>query len=179
MMVINLRAFKKFRKWIIMFVIIGIGAVFIYTHPTYFAKRDYNRAMSVTTPVIVSMYEQPPTAPVAGLDFFVEYRVERDRLRSERIDLLKDVARNDKDEPHQKIQDAMIKITVEKQKELETENLIKAKGFADAIVFLHENSVNVVVKANSLSKEEVIQIAELIGRSTAISPEHITISAKQ
>jgi len=182
MMVINLSGFKKIPVWIIMAIIIGIVAVTIYTNTDYYAKRDYNRARSVTKPVAVSMQEEVATAaPVSVLDFFIDYRVERDRLRSERLDLLREIAKNDKNEDgqHLKVQDTIIKITVEKQKELEVENMIKAKGFADAIVFLGENSINVVVKANNLSKEEVLQIADLIVRSTGVSPEHIAISAKQ
>jgi stage III sporulation protein AH len=181
MMVINLSVIKKNRGWIIMFIIMGIVAVSIRTYTDYYAKRDYNRARSVTKPVAVTMQEQATTVPVAVLDFFVEYRVERDRLRSERMDLLREVAKNSKDEdgPRLKAQDTIIKITVDKQKELEVENMIKAKGFADAIVFLGENSINVIVKANTLAKEEVIQIADLIVRGTGIGPEHITISAKQ
>lgn len=180
MRIIDLRAFKRGRIWIPILIIAAICAAMIYMQPgEHLARRNYNRALSVSKPVTAT-HEQPAATPVVALDFFTEYRMDRDRLRSERVDLLKELAQNAKSEdaPRQKAQEAIIKITVERQKELEIENLIKARGFADVIVFMRENSMNVVVKANSLNKEEVMQIADVISRSAGIKPEDITISAK-
>lgn len=180
MMVINLKALKRPRIWIAILAVAVVALTAIYMDPmNLIAKRDYNRAMSVAKPVVVTPPEQ--AVPVVALDFFVEYRMERDRLRSERIDLLREVAKSSKDDdvPRQKAQDVMMKITLDRQKELEMENLIKARGFADALVFIRENSVNAIVKANTLSREEVIQIADVISKSTGIKAEDITISAKQ
>ena len=69
-------------------------------------------------------------------------------------------------------------MTLEKQREAEMENLIKAKGFGDALVFVRDNSVSAVVKTTALSREEVVQVAEVISRIAGIKPEDITVSAK-
>jgi stage III sporulation protein AH len=185
MMVLNFKDLKRPRIWVAILVILGIVFTFSHIRPSTFfanfAKKDYNRALSVTRPVTVTQQEQAVVAPVVALDFFVEYRMERDRLRSERIDLLREVAKNSKNEdsPRQKAQDTIMKITLDRQKEMEMENLIKSRGFADALVFIRENSVNAIVKTNTLSKEEVIQIADIISKSIGVRQEDITISAKQ
>ncbi|MDL2280862.1 SpoIIIAH-like family protein [Selenomonadales bacterium OttesenSCG-928-I06] len=117
-------------------------------------------------------------AGLSSVDFFTEYRLERDRIRSERTDILRDVLKNAKtDETRAQAQDAILQMTLEKKIESETESLIKSKGFNDALVFFKENSANAIIKASSLSKEEVIQVAEVISSISGINPENITISA--
>lgn len=181
MFVINLRKINKYFVFISLLACVSMLYAIIFIKPAdFFSKKDYNRAMSVTKSV-VPPHDISTANSAALLDFYAEYRIERDRLRSERIDLLREVTKNGKNEDssRQKAQDAIIKITIDRQKELEMENLIKAKGFSDALVFIHDNSVNAIVKTNTLSKEEVLQIADIISRSTGVRPEDITISTKQ
>jgi stage III sporulation protein AH len=118
-------------------------------------------------------------APVVTTDFFTEYRLERDKFRSERSELLRDIIKSSKnDEARQRAQDTVLKLTVNKQKESDMENLIKARGFADALVFVQDSSVSAVVKTSSLTRDEVVQVAEVISRVCGIKPEEITVSAK-
>lgn len=182
MIVINLKRLNKYFVFISLLACVSILYAIIFIKPAdFFSKKDYNRAMSVTKSVVVPPQEISTVNSASLLDFYAEYRIERDRLRSERIDLLREVTKNAKseDSSRQKAQDAIIKITVDRQKELEMENLIKAKGFPDALVFMRDNSVNTIIKTNTLSKEEVMQIADIISRSTGVRPEDITISTKQ
>jgi len=138
------------------------------------ARVDRSTAMQVTKSVITE-----PIIPVNSPDFFTEYRLERDRIRSERCDILRDSIKNAKNEDTRiHAQDTVLKIIMEKQKEAEMENLIRAKGFADALVFIRDNSISAVVKATSLSREEVIQVAEVISRISGIKVEDISISGK-
>lgn len=65
-------------------------------------------------------------------------------------------AKNDDSRTH--AQDIVLKMITEKQKESEMESLIKTRGFTDSLVFIRENSVNAIIKTNSLSKEEVIKL---------------------
>ena len=69
-------------------------------------------------------------------------------------------------------------MTLEKQREAEMENLIKAKGFTDALVFISDNSVSAVVKTTALTQVEVVQVAEVISRLAGVKPEDITVCAK-
>jgi stage III sporulation protein AH len=178
MVVINLKGLKRPRTIVAIVLAVGVICAMLYIRPTLFTKKDYNRALSVAKPVVP--VSQEVSMPVAAMDFFIEYRVERDRLRSERVDLLREVSKNTKsdDGARQKAQDAIIKITLDRQKEMEMENLIKARGFNDAIVVLRENSVSAIIKTTTLSKDEVMQIADVIARSAGVRPEDITISTK-
>lgn len=156
----------------IVVILTVVVAVFAYGREYRSARVDRSNAMQVIRPVT------EPAAPAVS-DFYTEYRLERDRVRSERSDLLREALKSAKtDESRQKAQDAVLKLVLEKQRESEMENLIKARGFADALVFVRDNTVSAVVKTQTLSREEVMQVADVIGRVSGAKPEEITISAK-
>lgn len=180
MVVIHARKLVKKFLFISLLICVSIMFAALLIKPSeLFGLKNDNQAKSASKTVAGTVNEVNAVA-VSVPDFYAEYRIERDRLRSERTDLLREAAKNGKidDNLRQKAQDAIIKITLDRQKELEMENLIKAKGFSDALIFIRENSVNAIIKTNILSKEEVLQIADIIAKSTGIRPENITISTK-
>ncbi len=59
------------------------------------------------------------------------------------------------------------------------ESLLKAKGFADAAVTLHEGSVNVVLSAETLTDEQVAQVLDIILRETDAGAEDVKITTAQ
>lgn len=157
---------------IIMICVVSLGMIDYLNDKQ--AKVDRSNAMQVAKSIIPEQ-----AVPVTSLDFFTEYRLERDKVRSERSDILREIVKNSKsDEARQRAQDSVLKMVLEKQRELEMENLIKSRGFSDVLVFLRDNSVSAIVKTNSLSREEVIQVADIISRVAGIKAEDITISAK-
>lgn len=153
-------------------ILLVVAAMFAYGREYRAAKVDRSNAMQVLKPVV-------ETAAPPASDFFTEYRLERDRVRSERTDILREILRGAKtDDARQKAQEAVLRLALEKQRESEMESLIKARGFADALVFIREDTVSAVVKTQALTREEVIQVADVIGRVSGVKPEGITISAK-
>ena len=137
-------------------------------------KADRSNARQVTKAIAPEQ-----TLSAISSDFFTEYRIERDKIRSERSEILREAMKNSKtDDARQQAQDAILKMMLEKQREVEMENLIRARGFLDSLVFIRDNSVSVVVKSALLSKEEVIQVADIISRISGVNAEDITISAK-
>jgi stage III sporulation protein AH len=153
-------------------VLVLVAALFTYGREYRSTRVDRSNAMQVLKPVA-------ETAVPAVSDFFTEYRLERDRVRSERTDLLREILRGSKnDEARQKAQEAVLRLTLEKQRESEMENLIKARGFADALVFIREGGVSAVVKTQALNRDEVVQVADVIARVSGVRPEDIVISAK-
>ena len=58
------------------------------------------------------------------------------------------------------------------------ENLIKAKGFENVIIFSNENSVSVIVKTEALEPEKIAQIQNIVSRELEIGAELINISKK-
>lgn len=113
-------------------------------------------------------------------DFFVEYRLERDRTRGQRIEWLREVINNENSagETRQKAQEHLLDISSEMEKEIELENLLRAKGFKDAAVIADERAVTVIVTSDKLSVSESAEINSLVSRSTGVDAQNIIIIPK-
>ena len=165
---------RKFMPVVGLLGIIALMAIFWSSGYLLQAKVDRSTAMQVAKSVTVEQ-----VIPASSPDFFTEYRLERDKIRSERSDLLRESIRNAKnDESRAHAQDIVLKMINEKQKETEMESLIRARGFTDSLVFIRDNSVSAVIKATSLSREEVERVADVISRVSGVKAEDISISAK-
>lgn len=110
-------------------------------------------------------------------DFFIDYKLERDRLRSQEADYLRELINNPNatQQSKDKAQQDLINLSQKVEKEMIVENLIKAKGFEDAVLFLSNNNANIVIKAEKLSKKEVAQITDIVTKTTEIPIDKVTI----
>ena len=62
------------------------------------------------------------------------------------------------------------------EKEMAAELLLEAKGFADSVVSIVDNSADVVVNRTSLTETEKAQIEDIVKRKANISADKITLS---
>jgi len=110
-------------------------------------------------------------------DFFIDYKLERDRLRSQEADYLRELINNPNatEQSKEKAQQDLIALSQKVEKEMIVENLIKAKGFEDAVIFLSNDVGNVVVKAHGLESKHVAQITDIVTNSIGIPVDKITI----
>lgn len=110
-------------------------------------------------------------------DFFIDYKLERDRLRSQEADYLRELINNPNAsiESKEKAQQDLIALSQKVEKEMVVENLIKAKGFEDAVIFFSDEFVNIVIKTNGLLPKEVAQITDVVTKTIGITVDKITI----
>lgn len=71
---------------------------------------------------------------------------------------------------------SMIAITDITEKECATEILLEAKGFADVVVSISGEMVDVMVGMSEISDAQRAQIEDIVQRKTGVSPENIIIS---
>lgn len=110
--------------------------------------------------------------------FFVEYRLQRDRVRANEVEMLTQMIDNANVSPEAKKQAeeqylALIKVM---EQELMVENLLKAHGYKDAIFFLKDGSVNVVVQAETIGEKEFLHIAEMVSSVTGVAMDKIAVT---
>lgn len=113
--------------------------------------------------------------------FFAEYRLERERTRSQRIDILNMVINNPNTAPEVRLdaQKELEQIAEKTETEMVVENLLTAKGFEDALLFIHDGSVDVIVKTtDGLTQAEAIQIRDIVARSLNIPMADVVIIEK-
>lgn len=113
-------------------------------------------------------------------DFFVEYRLERDRNSDRQMEVLQEIVNNTNsvDEARQEAQKRILKKTNIMDQELELENLIKARGYKDAIVMRQEKSITILVQINNLTAEDMAKITEIAEQSSNIDRANIVVLAK-
>ncbi len=107
---------------------------------------------------------------------FVEYRIDRERARSQQLDLIQSMIDNQELSESQKedLHLEMVNLLSNNVKETEIENLLKVNGYLDAVVLLENQSATIVVPV-TLTIAEVETIGELVSRITNIRLDKITI----
>lgn len=114
-------------------------------------------------------------------DYFLETKLQRDVMYSEIIDTYQkmlssaEVHENQKMIASQEIQN----INNIKNAIMISENLIKNKGFENVVVLENNGILNIVVKSDKLSVEEIAQIQNIILRQFNTNIENINISNKE
>ena len=113
-------------------------------------------------------------------DYFTSTALDRQQARDEALDVLKMVAESEESSQEAKTeaQEKISKIAVDIQNEANIETLVKAKGFEDCVAIISEDSVSVIVSAESLQASEAAQILTIVYETTGINPENVSIINK-
>ena len=112
--------------------------------------------------------------------FFEKSKLERNNMYSELLETYQEIYNNVNSTNEQK-KDAIDKITLinnTKNSIMIAENLIKAKGFENLVIFVNDDSISVIVKSNELEQEKVAQIQNIISRELKVDVDKIHISNK-
>ncbi len=116
----------------------------------------------------------------AAEDYFTQTSMTRQESRDEAMEVLKNVTddENATEEAKAEARAMLAKIATDIQNEANIETLVKAKGFEECIAVIGEDSVSVIVKAESLQAAEAAQILSIAYETTGINPENISIINK-
>lgn len=109
--------------------------------------------------------------------FFATYREDREATRAEEILYLDSVISSTTadEETVTNAQNKKISICDNMETELVVEGLIKSKGFADCVVTISTDNVNVVVQDAELTLEESAQILNIIVTETSYTAPDVVI----
>ena len=110
-------------------------------------------------------------------EYFTSAKISRQQSKDEAIETLKITtgSENATKEEKEKAQAQIIKIATNIDKEGKIEALLKAKGFADCITIIGEETVNVMVKTEGLTTEQIVQIKDAVVTETKFPSEKIII----
>lgn len=110
-------------------------------------------------------------------DYFIATRIDRTNNYAEQIESYENIlnSSNVNDEQKNKAQEEIEKINGIRNSIMIAENLIKLKGFEDAIILVNDNSINVVVASENLTSAEVAQIQSIIVNEFSIDIGNVHI----
>lgn len=114
----------------------------------------------------------------AAVNFCSAARLSREQTRSKNKETLQQVIDNEnvaEDIKEQATNDLM-NLTDIAEKELAAETLLEAKGFANSVVSINEESVDVVICLESLTDAQKAQVEDIITRKTECTPDKIVIT---
>ena len=117
------------------------------------------------------------TIALDSSEYFSEAKLTRSKSRDEAVEALKTMLSDEQLTLEQK--SALTQQATDFAQSIEVEgkieNLLKAKGFTDCMVYYDENKVDVILKADDLLEEQVTQIRDVILEETDVSVQDISI----
>jgi len=110
-------------------------------------------------------------------EFFAYFRMERDRVRSQQLELLREMAADPSTaaETRSEAQSRILELTRQMEKELELENLMVAEGFPEAAAFICSDAATVVLFSSSLAPSQQAEITSLVARMTGCAEEKVNV----
>ena len=116
---------------------------------------------------------------VAEIDisYFTQARLDKETARSKSKEMYEQIIANPNvdEESRQSAQESLLDLAGASDKEASCENLIKAKGFSDCVVYITDNSASITVKTEQLSASDVAKIQEIVSSQTGILIKNIKI----
>ena len=112
--------------------------------------------------------------------YFTTSKLERENMYSQMLETYQEIYNNTNSTPEQKntAMQEIAKVNETKNAIMIAENLVKAKGFKDIVIFENSNSTSVIIKADKLEPEQIAQIQNIISRELEVGAEQISISTK-
>lgn len=114
-------------------------------------------------------------------DYFINSRLERNTMYSQTIEAYQKILNNTNVSEAQKktAQAEITKLTELQNGIMISENLIKTKGIDDLVIFVNNDSINVIVEGNEPKKDKIAQIQNIITRELEADIEDIHIMNKK
>lgn len=113
-------------------------------------------------------------------NYFTATVLNRQQSRDEAIDVLRLVSESEDSSAEARAEASakIAKIATDMQNESTIETLVKAKGFEECVAIISDNSISVIVGAESLQVSEAAQILAIVYETTGISPENVSIISR-
>ena len=116
---------------------------------------------------------------VSASDYFAQSRLSREQARDEAISILKETAESDKagEDAKKQAEDKISALAENSVQEARVESLIKAKGYAEAVVFIGDDSVNVIVQPpeGGFEAADASKIRDIVVTETSMGADKIKI----
>ncbi len=112
-----------------------------------------------------------------GDAYFVEARLSRTQSRDEAMDAVKYMLEDAKldEKTMLKLTNQATALALRIEKEGKIENILKAKGFSECMVYLDEQKADVIVKSDGLTDSEAAQVMDAVLSEAKIPHQNISI----
>ena len=118
------------------------------------------------------------TSGTTVLDYVAGVQLSREQTRARNKETLMGIIDNANLDEAQKQEaiEAMLNLTAIAEKETAAESLLAAKGFENSIVYINDDSVDVVICRSALTDAERAQIEDIVKRKAEVAADKIVIT---
>lgn len=111
-------------------------------------------------------------------DYFAQAALNKTKSRDEAVETVKTVLAKEgaSEEELAEATAKIVEISKQISDESKIENLIKAKGFTECVVYLDNENANIVVKSDGLTPEQAAQIKNIVLSEKDVAQENISIT---
>lgn len=163
-------------------MLVAIAGYLNYTFKYDIADPDaitvYNEASKkIGEAQMVNAGDSAPEKHKSTNGYFSEARLQRETKREETIDTLLELINSDGADKAAKTvaEEQIAELSKYTESEVTMENLIKAKGYEDAVVFMGENLVSIAVFSAGLNEVDAAVISDIATSVTGYSTDKINI----
>lgn len=110
--------------------------------------------------------------------YIVDMKMTREKQRNSLTEQLNEIINNPSTADAAKVEASNIKVEMVKNSdtELKIENLLLAKGYDQAIVFIDSDKVNVVVNVEEITQNDATKIFDIVSNQSGINRENIKLT---
>ena len=110
--------------------------------------------------------------------YIVDMKMTREKQRNSLTEQLNEIINNPSTADAAKVEASNIKVEMVKNRdtELKIENLLLAKGYDQAIVFIDSDKVNVVVNMEEITQNDATKIFDIVSNQSGINRENIKLT---
>lgn len=125
--------------------------------------------------------KEESSSPSENVNYFDQARENRAAAREEALEIIQELLDNAQVSAEDKTAATLRATTIAEDvlRESNIENLILAKGFADCVVFIEEESCRVVVQSEALQQQESLQIMEIVLSQSAVPADRVQVMASK
>lgn len=109
--------------------------------------------------------------------YILDMKMTREKQRNDLSEELNEIINNPSttDKSREEASNMKVQLVKYQETELKIENLLSAKGFENALVYIGEDNVNVIVNKAELSKSEAAKIFDLVAQQSGVSYDEIKL----
>ncbi|KPI55819.1 stage III sporulation protein AH [Clostridioides difficile] len=110
--------------------------------------------------------------------YILDMKMNREKQRNELVQDLNEMINNPSTTEESRKEASNMKLNIVKiqEKELQIENLLSTKGYEEALVYISDNKVNVVVNEAKLEKKDAAKIFDLVAEQANVKYENIKLT---
>lgn len=146
--------------------------------PAYFSVQTGLPVNAAVEDAAIQFEVEAVEQKISGENYFVNYRLKRDQFRQENKAMLLELLNSTHGNSKEQAQEKWLELSTKILQEEEIENLLKIKGFKDAVSNVFAQNATVIVYAPDLKPEEVSVIQDIVSRVTKVRPDRITVSVR-